>query len=294
MDIPTDLPGVLSEFGLPVGAVAVSYGLIKGAEVLEKDASDDALRYISRLLNKGSLTSFGALGAVVIPLIFDKAFGQKPLTARFILRSALASILFWTILIIAKRHDLTVLLGDHRWIIIAPIILIVDWLSLTKARLILRFMSNKRSVVWAVVFVIADILVTYLLLFALTLLFVMIIGLFAVGIPGTLEEAKIFTYQFINDPFAPVLDYLRSESINDISQVFPPSTLLTSVWVILFLISSAVAELLAPLEYIRRLTIWWFKDIDAHPLTVIAKVAATLIVIGAFVLKAGRWGWQMV
>jgi hypothetical protein len=76
--------------------------------------------------------------------------------------------------------------------------------------------------------------------------------------------------------------------------VFYGSTFLTSVWVILFVISSTIVEFLAQFEYIRRFTLWWFKDIDAHPLRAIAKVAATLIVVGAFVLKAVRWGWMMV
>jgi hypothetical protein len=62
----------------------------------------------------------------------------------------------------------------------------------------------------------------------------------------------------------------------------------------LFLISSILAGLLAPLEYLRRFTLWWFKDIDAHPLRAIAKVAATLIVVGAFALKIARWGWSVV
>jgi hypothetical protein len=70
--------------------------------------------------------------------------------------------------------------------------------------------------------------------------------------------------------------------------------MLTSAWVTLFFISIIILKLLAPLEYLRRLTLWWFKDIDGHPLRAIAMVAAMLIVIGAFVLKAVRWGWLMV
>jgi hypothetical protein len=69
--------------------------------------------------------------------------------------------------------------------------------------------------------------------------------------------------------------------------------MLTSVWVMLFLVSGMIAGLLAPIEYVRGFTIWWF-DIDKHPLKAIAKVAATLIVVGAFVLKAVRWGWSVV
>jgi hypothetical protein len=70
--------------------------------------------------------------------------------------------------------------------------------------------------------------------------------------------------------------------------------MLTSAWVILFLISSSIAGLLYPLEYLRRFTLSWFKDIEAHPLRAIAKVAATLIVVGAAALQIARWGWSVV
>jgi hypothetical protein len=73
------------------------------------------------------------------------------------------------------------------------------------------------------------------------------------------------------------------------SELMLTSTMLTSTWLIFFLISSALAGLLAPIEHIRHFTIWWFKDIDAHPLRAIAKVAAVLILLGAFVLKAIQW-----
>jgi hypothetical protein len=52
--------------------------------------------------------------------------------------------------------------------------------------------------------------------------------------------------------------------------------------------------LLALIELIRRFTLWWFKDLNAHPLRVIARVAATLIVVGASAVQAARWGWSVV
>ena len=90
------------------------------------------------------------------------------------------------------------------------------------------------------------------------------------------------------------LYFLTSEPNMRIIDIIIPSTLLTSAWVTLFFISAMILKLLAPLEYLRRFTLWWFKDLDAHPLRAIAKVAATLIVVGAFVLKAVRWGWLLV
>ena len=46
-------------------------------------------------------------------------------------------------------------------------------------------------------------------------------------------------------------------------------------------------------EHIRGLMISWL-DIDARPLRAVAIVAATLIVIGAFLIKTIRWGWLMM
>jgi hypothetical protein len=41
MEIPTDLSGVLSEFGLPVGAGVLAWGLVKGADAIEVDAKEE-------------------------------------------------------------------------------------------------------------------------------------------------------------------------------------------------------------------------------------------------------------
>jgi hypothetical protein len=104
--------------------------------------------------------------------------------------------------------------------------------------------------------------------------------------------ARLMTQHLFSNALRTTLDYVRDPEIN-MSVILVTSTLLTSVWVILFLLSSLFVGALAPLEYIRRFTLWWF-DIDRHPLKAIAKVAATLIVVGAFALKAVRWGWLLM
>jgi hypothetical protein len=47
--------------------------------------------------------------------------------------------------------------------------------------------------------------------------------------------------------------------------------------------------LLLPVDYLRRFTVWWFRDIEKRPLTAIAKVAATLIIMGALAIKLVHW-----
>ena len=55
------------------------------------------------------------------------------------------------------------------------------------------------------------------------------------------------------------------------------------------MLSSVIAMLLVPIDQIRRFTAWWFRDVGKRPLTAIAKVAGTLIIIGSVVIKAVRW-----
>ena len=297
MDIPTELPGILSWFGLPAGAVALGYGLVKGAESLEADASENALKYISGLLKKGPITSFGALGAAVVPFVFDKVFGDRPFRLKFVSRSILASICFWIILASIKHPNWQAIWfeliknGNIIWYSI-PITLLVDWMSLTKAKIILNVMPKSGGIAWTVVFVLVDIALTGVIL----LLWIPAMSaLMAIWGLGTYLDivTTLFSTSW-NIIIEQVYAYLGGEQqLEDLSIVFIPSTLLTSAWVLLFLLSSIVASLLRPLEYLRRFALWWF-DIDKHPLKAIAKVAAVLIVVGAFTVKAMHWGWMIV
>jgi hypothetical protein len=305
MDIPTDLPGILSEFGLPAGAIALAYGLIKGADALEKEASDDALTYISRLLKKGPLTVFGPLGGAIVPFVFDKVFGKKLLSVKFVLRSFLASIFFWLVLILIRQPDWEQiwhnLVGYQNSIALSVAVLTLDYCSLVKSRLILDLMLLSKSAVRIVIFVILDVILTFALVLSLWVPLLVFL-LFAIETltpqvgqhaPTTFEVRSVIDVIWRVMPFV-LLDYAREPEIKYLSQVFVPSTMLTSIWVIMFMISGFIVGLLYPLEYLRRFTLWWFKDIDAHPLRAIAKVAATLIVFGAFALKIARWGWSVV
>ena len=94
MPIPKEIADILSQFGVPAGAVALAVGLVRGARALEKDASEHALKYVSGLLIGGGMTSFGKLGATLIPIIFDRIFGSRPVSYKFISRSFLATTVF--------------------------------------------------------------------------------------------------------------------------------------------------------------------------------------------------------
>jgi hypothetical protein len=292
MGIPTDLAGILSELGLPVGAGALAWGLVKGADAIEADAKEERLKYISGLLKDQSITSFGKLGPSIVPFVFEKTFGSRALSFNFISRSIVASISFWMILLLAKRADvfsaLSQTANDKLALETLPVVLFIDWLSLAKAKFLLKMMSERATVIWMALFVIIDVSATLLMLVSILYLFLTLIGANDVN--------SIWTHTgLVRDIVAATYEYYIMPGIETgVIAVTIPSTMLTSAWVLLFLVSVMLLKLLAPLEYIRYFTLWWFKDIDAHPLRAVAKVAATLIVIGAFALKALRWGWLLV
>jgi hypothetical protein len=173
-------------------------------------------------------------------------------------------------------------------------VLFIDWLCVVEAKLILDIISKRETVLWLVIFVTVDLSSTLFILIVIEILYNTPILMYVYGdafwdrILGSLGEIADFAFHNLTRYF------FTESSVFSLIQVVLPSTMLTSIWVILFTMSVVLLKLLAPLEYIRRFTLWWFKDLDAHPLRAIAKVAATLIVIGAFVLKAVRWGWLLV
>jgi len=89
--------------------------------------------------------------------------------------------------------------------------------------------------------------------------------------------------------FIPITGYFDTGRDVLLSDVIVPSTLLTSTWTFLLLLSSVITMFLIPIDSVRRFTAWWFRDVEKRPLTALAKVAGTLIVIGAMAIKAVRW-----
>jgi hypothetical protein len=267
MDIPTELSGILSEFGLPVGAGALAYGLVRGANALEEDAKEERLNYISDLLKDRSFTSYGKLSASIVPFVFTKIFGSNPFSFKFISRSVLASMVFWLILLEIKHVPLSKvidLLNDGKWSIL-PYILLIDWISLVKSKLILGAMSKLIMIGWVISFVIVDTLLTILILLGVFIAYAAVTMYFMptnYHFHSLSDGIKVM----FDDILLALTGYFTTTDIHALAQVAIPSTMLTSAWVLLFLISTILAKLLGQLEYIRRFTLWWFKDIDAHPL----------------------------
>jgi hypothetical protein len=90
---------------LPAGAIGLATGLVRGARAMEKGARPEALKYVSDLLTEGDVKNIGKAGARLVPLVFDKVFGPRPFSFRFISRSILATTLFWFVLLLTKHPN---------------------------------------------------------------------------------------------------------------------------------------------------------------------------------------------
>jgi hypothetical protein len=209
MPIPKEITDILSELGLPAGAIALAIGLVRGARTLEKDASDRALKYVSGLLIGGDATSFGKIGATLVPAIFDRIFGSRPLSYKFISRSLLAPTLFWIILLAVKhpnwRGVWNDLITNDMYRLLIPWF-IVDWISLVKARFLIKvILIRSHTLLFTTLFVSVDLLISYLLPLLSS---ICVFGVFINFHPGTALYDIIHEYLIL----VPITDYYLFES----------------------------------------------------------------------------------
>jgi hypothetical protein len=158
-------------------ATAVAGVLYSVAKIYEKDASESALRDFSNLLRSGNLTNLGKLINGAIPRVFDNFFGTKPFSWKFISGSFLATTIFWLLLLFVRNpKPETWQLGtfySHNTfnVIFLASMYIVDWISLCKARLLIRVIISHRNSLWATLqFVCVDIALSYVLPFCLLIM----------------------------------------------------------------------------------------------------------------------------
>ena len=120
------------------------------------------------------------------------------------------------------------------------------------------------------------------------LVFILIVDIISMNFPIATQEKVVSSslLDYFHDNMA--TEYFTHSPILFVSSIFVPSTLLTSFWTALLLVSNFVALLVQPIERLRRLTLWWFRDVEKRPLTAISKVAAAIIVAASLVISAAR------
>jgi len=255
------LQDVASQIGLPTGAVALAVGIVQGAKFLEKDANPQALQYVSTLIQKGNLADIGKVGASLVPFMFDKTFGRNPFSFQFISRSIVATTVFWLILLILKHPNWTILenylLFDfYRYIsLLIPLWFVLDWLSLVKGRFFITRVSQRRPATSSLSFVIIDTSCSYILaLFATVLISLFYYNFYSTNIIPSMIPL------YVDGPERRFVDLILFPLLSDYARLIPlkryiymdptfmkldfvvvPSTMLTSVWTLLFFVSAIIA-----------------------------------------------------
>jgi hypothetical protein len=291
MAVPAVIGSLLPMLALPGGAATFAIGLTRLAKAWEEDASDAALRYVSGLLKNGDVTNLGRLVSAVVPGLFTKMFGYRALSFKFLFRSCVATLTFWLVLLAIAHPDWSrvfdqIISMPELWVFW----LFLDWLSLCKAKFILNKIAKTRGAASRVSLFALDIIISYSLPAPIIILVAYIgavIGAVVANshVPSFGEALGPIILRYVT--LQPISSYFSDPS--EITAVAFIATLLTSIWTFLLIFSSSLTMLLLPIDRLRRFTVWWFRDVEKRPLTAIAKVAATVILLCAGAIEGVHW-----
>jgi hypothetical protein len=303
-----------SGMGIPAGAATLAVAMYAACSAAEKAARPEALRDIGRML-RDSLWSRSLRPSLIIEQVFVWTFGDRHLSWKCIRRSATATVLFSIVAGLIFHSVVTDTLAEFRqqagttitmlgvttgvFVALFSFCLLPDYIALWKTRLLIGMLHRRRLalVVTPVLDLILSFAASYLC--ALMTWVVVIAALSAVGAHMDVTETGI---SFAYDPSASFTDHFRHSNrltnwhellsvdvrgtvpdllghVTSLRGVLFLSTLFTSIWTILILISVTVLKLLVPLEVFTT----WFFDVNRHPVQAIGIVSGTLVMAGSLI-----------
>jgi hypothetical protein len=248
----------------------------------EKAARPEALRDIGRILNARSW-SRSVQPSAIIQRVFFWTFGERHWTTHCLQRSVLASFVFLVAFLFAlitlhgppldpppeERADFSTGISG----LILPLLL-PDYLSLAKSRFLIGRMAISCGFVCVLVIVVLDILLCIIISIGCLAVFTVLTeGAFGI----TLVRAEWFYWREM---------FVESGTSIEmpVYPIFATSTLLTSAWAILVLLSTTVLKALMP---VQRFTAWYF-DVENHPVQAIGIVAGALVMIASLIWSVVR------
>jgi hypothetical protein len=291
-----------SSLGIPAGAATLAGAMYVACAAAEKAARPEALKDIGGILNDPSWER-SVRPSTIIESIFNWTFGERHLSWRCSLTSCGATFIFFLVMVLLHTSIFWVvflmpdpLFGGYSGHIlqiydIIFIGFIADYISLGKTRIILRYMSSPAGARNAIIMVAVDIFGSVII----STIIAWIVNIAELQpwyyhIEGgawyySLRTSILRTYYaWLNLP--PFLFGGAMSEVTDF-QFCLPSTLLTSIWSILILLSTAVLRLLTP---IHRFTSWFF-DVEKHPVKAIGIVSGALVMISSLIWSLVSPSW---
>jgi hypothetical protein len=282
------LNDLASGLGIPAGAAALAAAMYAACAAAEKAARPEALEDIGRILKEQSW-SHALRPTEIIERLFVWTFGEQHLSWRCVKRSGLATVIFFvgSVGMMYMHHPSEIYeyfsrlgfppsLGLVERIALTGFV--ADYVALYKSRVLFRLRGDTGGAVSLVALdIIGSMAISVIMTFALEVLTYWDMSSYRI----TLIQG-IF-HQWINLPhliFGGPIDVGR---IGFYSFLFP-STLFTSIWTILILLSTTTLRLLASLQ---RFTGWFF-DVDKNPVKAIGIVSAALVMVSSLIWSAVR------
>jgi hypothetical protein len=280
------LSDLASSFGIPVVAASIAGSIYAALSKAEKVARPEALAEISAVLKDPSW-SRSVKPWSVVERLFVWTFGERHFSLKCISRSAVATAIIVTSLVIlhiASTGDwdlLSWMTAFKVWpltVFITAVILafVPDYLALLKTRKFLMIEHRYPAILILCVDAASSIVISIAIYFVTGTLSRLATA------PESVKAMHVYDYfRAVSDAMNPVHEF--RELSNDFSNpgdslysAFYFSTLFTSIWLTLIVLSSTFLKLLAPLH---RFTAWFF-DVQKHPLEAVGIVAGALVMLG--------------
>jgi hypothetical protein len=264
-----------STFGIAAGAATLAVAMYAACSSAEKAARPEALKDIGRLLQDSSWER-SAQPSALIERVFVWAFGPRHLSWKCVRRSLAATIVFVGTfsLVLAMWSGVSgsviwSLVSDDPWYIVLEFVLVAalpDYIALAKSRFLIKRATGRSQGRYKLLILIATDILASLVISGLSLAAYELIVRLPRGPTGAADYDVIF--------LAVILTYLT----------FALSTLATSLWIILILLSTATIKLLSPLHRFAA----WFFDIERHPVQAIGIVAGALVIVASLIWSVVR------
>jgi hypothetical protein len=285
-----------SGLGVGTGGAALAVAIYAGASALEKEMRPEARHEITLFIRNSNITSNAQIVANFVFETFKVLFGKRHLTWKCFWRSAAASLLvswlmtglFWLkypTAVSDRFASMRDTSGDRSAVLFTLALFVLylvfsclpDYISLLKGRLILSAMTRKASGIKIAALVLLDLAISIGI--SSSLIFGALTSMY--GAPSATSNLREAFWDCVGMVMGQSLPYPRDIMV----VVYVLSTLVTSIWAVMIIVSAGLLKVLASFNYLMRMVRWMF-DVDAHPVRVLGLVAAGTTWIGSVVYGA--------
>ncbi len=271
-----------SGLGIPAGAATLAVAMYAACTAAEKAARPAALQDIGRIL-KDTTWGRSVRPSAIIERVFKWTFGDRHLSWKCGRRSLMATLCIVTTTALVDFLRSGVRPNIEDWVdprnifdvMLTFVILsfVPDYLALWKSRFLVSLPISKFEGIFLVV---ADVILSLAISSFLVFLYAQV----RFGIPPGIHTSIVEYARGIGGALINNLGGFVGAR-NHVPLVGPMyvSTLFTSIWTILILLSTTVLKLLVP---VHRFTAWFF-DVERHPVQAIGIVAGALVMIGSLI-----------